>query len=331
MNPASVSTAPAARPQRVRAPRRAIHGVLLLDKPRGLTSQDAVTRVRRLTGAEKGGHAGTLDPLADGLLVVCLGAATKFSASGLDADKTYEALLRLGQTTASFDAETPVLDERPLDGVTSERIAAVCAALQGEQEQLPPMYSALKKDGQPLYELARQGLEVERTPRRITLHEVTVLDLQMPLLRLRVRCSKGTYIRSLAHDIGQQLGCGAHLAGLRRVASGDLEVASGVTLEQLEGLAERPLPQWPAGVLRGVDTLIQDAPVVRLDDAESGRFLSGLRRRTALPDRERVRVYGPQPAAFLGMAHIRARELIPDRLLSPPEVQAVLDQAPRPA
>lgn len=308
---------------RVRVPRRALHGVLLLDKPVGLSSNDALQKAKRLYRAEKAGHTGTLDPLASGLLPLCFGAATKFSQVSLDADKAYRATLKLGVTTTTGDAEGEVLSERAVH-VDRASVEAVCASLLGPQDQLPPMHSALKKDGRALYEYARAGLEVERTPRRITVHGLEVVDWEGDRLVVDVRCSKGTYVRTLAESIGQALGCGAHLSGLRRTGSGALRVEDAVTLEHLEGLDEAARD----ALLQPADALVADWPPVRLNHDDAGRFLSGLRRRVALSDQPAVRVYGPEPRAFLGSAHVTAGELIADRLLSPIEVQGILSTAP---
>jgi len=301
--------------------RRALHGVLLLDKPLGLSSNDALQKVKRLFRAEKAGHTGTLDPLASGLLPICFGAATKFSQASLDADKAYTAVLRLGQRTVGGDREGEVIEERPVD-VSSDQLAAACAAFVGEIDQIPPMHSALKKDGKALYEYARAGIEVEREARRVSIHSIDILgwDDAALELTLNVRCSKGTYIRTLAEDIGERLGCGAHLASLRRTETGALTLAGAITLDALAGLDE---PARDA-LLHPPDCLVGDWPLLRLASDEAARFLSGLRRRVDEPDRQAVRVYGPESAAFLGSAHITAGELIADRLLSPIEVQALI-------
>ncbi|MGB8148513.1 MAG: tRNA pseudouridine(55) synthase TruB, partial [Azonexus sp.] len=212
-----------------------VDGVLLLDKPLGLTSNDALQKARRLFSAAKGGHTGTLDPLATGLLPLCFGEATKFSADLLDADKTYEAVLKLGVTTDSGDAEGAVTGTVAVD-VAESAILSVLPRFIGNIQQIPPMHSALKRNGRPLYELARQGIEVERAPRAVTIHAIDCLVIAGDMLTLRVACSKGTYIRVLAADIGQALGCGAHLAALRRTAVGDLDLAGAVTLAELEAL-----------------------------------------------------------------------------------------------
>lgn len=302
-----------------KVPRRAVHGVLLLDKPVGLTSHDALWRAKRMLRAEKAGHTGTLDPLASGLLPLCFGAATKFSQISLDADKAYRATLHLGQTRVGGDLEGEILKERALQFDRAALDAAV-ARLTGEIDQIPPMHSALKHEGKALYEYARAGIEIDRPARRVTIHRLDIIEWQAERLVLDVRCSKGTYVRTLAEDLGEALGCGAHLSGLRRMASGPLTIDQAVTLEQLEALDESARE----ALLRPADCLLNDWPVVRLPNDEAGRFLSGLRRRVAMGDAPNVRVYGPEERAFLGSAHITGGELIADRLLSPLEVQALL-------
>lgn len=311
------------QPQRVRIPKRAVHGVLLLDKPLGLSSNDALQKAKRLYRAEKAGHTGTLDPLATGLLPLCFGAATKFSQVSLDADKRYTATLKLGETTTTADAEGEVTSTREVR-VTREQIEAACTRFTGAIDQVPPMHSALKKDGKALYEYARAGQEVEREARNVTIHSIDILDWQYDRLVIDVRCSKGTYIRTLAEDIGEALGCGAHLSALRRTGSGPLTLAGSVTLEQLTAQTEAERH----ALLQPADTLLADCPLVRLNDEDAGRFLSGVRRRTPLADTKQVRVYGPQPQAFLGSGHITAGELISTRLLSPLEVQGLLNTTP---
>ncbi|PXW98134.1 tRNA pseudouridine synthase B [Sphaerotilus hippei] len=307
-----------ARAPRVRIVRRALHGVLLLDKPIGLSSNDALQKAKWLLRAEKAGHTGTLDPLATGLLPLCFGAATKFSQVSLEADKGYRATLRLGQRTASADAETPVTEERPVT-CTRADIERVCAAYTGPIDQMPPMHSALKHQGKALYEYARAGQTIERVARRVTLHTIDIVSWQDERLVIDVHCSKGTYIRTLADDIGQALGCGAHLSALRRICSGPLTLAGSTTLAALEAMSE----EQRAALLLPVDVLLADWPTVSLRADEAARFLSGMRRLVSLPDAAHVRVYGPDERTFLGSAHIEAGELIADRLLSPPEVQAM--------
>ncbi len=312
---------------RVKITRRAVHGVLLLDKPLGLSSNDALQKAKWLLRAEKAGHTGTLDPLATGLLPLCFGAATKFSQISLDADKCYRATLGLGQRTSTGDLEGDVIDERPVQ-VSRAQIDAAVQRFTGPILQLPPMYSALKKDGRALYEYARAGIEVEREARAVTIHGIDIIEWHAPgdqtRLVIDVRCSKGTYIRTLAEDIGEALGCGAHLTALRRTASGPLRLDAAVTLDALEAMAE----PGRLVLLQPVDTLLADWPSLALDHSEAGKFLTGLRRRVALADAPAVRVYGPEPGALLGSAHITAGELIADRLLSPIEAQALLQTPP---
>lgn len=317
---------PTARP-----PRRALHGVLLLDKPLGWSSNDALVKVRGLMRAAKAGHTGTLDPLASGLLPLCFGAATKFAQAALDADKRYRATLGLGRRTRTGDLEGEVVDERPV-AFARAQLDAACAALTGTLDQLPPMHSALKHQGRALYEYARAGVVVAREPRRVTVHRIDIVHWQAAELVIDVSCSKGTYIRTLAEDLGERLGCGAHLTALRRTGSGALDVADAITIEQLTALE----PAARDARLLPPDVLLAGWPAVELPDDEAGRFLCGLRRRVALADAGAVRVYGPPPAdlppphparAFLGSAHITGGELIADRLLSPQEVRATL-QAP---
>lgn len=247
-----------------------VDGVLLLDKPLGLSSNDALQKARRLFSAAKGGHTGTLDPLASGLLPLCFGEATKFSADLLDADKTYEAVLKLGVVTDSGDAEGTVLATRPV-AVSEADVQAALPRFSGDILQVPPMHSALKRDGRPLYALARQGVEVEREARPVRIHTIEVLAFAGDSLTLRVRCSKGTYIRVLAADLGEALGCGAHLAALRRTAVGDLELAGSITLAALEALAE----EERHACLRPVDALLQSLPALDLDAAAASRFCHG--------------------------------------------------------
>lgn len=311
----------APRLQRPRIVRRAVHGVLLLDKPVGLSSNDALQRAKRLFRAEKAGHTGTLDPLASGLLPLCFGAATKFSQASLDADKRYLATLKLGQTRRGGDLEGEVLVDRPVS-VTRESLRAACDRFTGEIDQLPPMHSALKHEGKALYEYARAGVEVERTPRRVTIHRIDIVDGDDDRWTLDVTCSKGTYIRTLAEDLGEALGCGAHLAALRRTGSGALALDGAVTLDALEAMDE---PARDARLLPA-DALLADCPEVRLGAEDAARFLAGMRRRLALADARQVRVFGPEPRAFLGSAHIVAGELISTRLLSPNEVQGLVTE-----
>jgi len=311
---------------RTRVQRRPVHGVLLLDKPLGLSSNQALQKAKWLLRAEKAGHTGTLDPRATGVLPLCFGAATKFSQLHLDADKTYEAVLRLGQCTSTGDAEGEVISEAPVH-FTPEQLTQVQALFTGVLMQVPPMHSALKKDGKALYEYAREGVEVERAPRQVTIHALALKELPVQdgvrSVWLQAHCSKGTYIRTLGEDIGKALGCGAYLSALRRVQSGRFSIDACVSLEALEALPEAQRFSH----LRAVDSLLDSHQPITLQPDDAGRFLSGLRRRGDWPDQAQVAVYGASPHALLGTAHVRAGELIPERLLNPQEIQSLLESA----
>lgn len=214
-----------------------MHGILVIDKPRGLTSHDVVRRVRRALGTRRVGHTGTLDPLATGVLPVAVGEGTRLVQFLLEGDKEYRATLRLGEITDTQDATGKVLESHPVPALGMAAVIAAAAGLTGEIRQIPPMYSALKKDGVPLYRLARQGLEVERQARAVTVYRLGLERCQPPEIELTVACSKGTYVRTLAHDLGLELGCGAHLTALRRTRSGPFAEADCLTLEDLEAKA----------------------------------------------------------------------------------------------
>ncbi len=242
-----------------------ITGIVLLDKPAGLSSNAALQRVKQLYQARKAGHTGSLDPLATGMLPICLGEATKVSAFLLDADKRYRVRCRLGVTTTTADAEGEVLDTRPVPELDDARIEAALAGFRGEIEQTPPMHSAIKHKGQRLYNLARQGIEVEREKRRVIIHELKLLGHDEHSLELEVACSKGTYVRTLAEEIGEALGCGAHVEALRRLAVGPFADGQAmVTLAQLETLAEQD-GESLQDCLLPVDAALADWPEVRLD------------------------------------------------------------------
>lgn len=294
--------------------RRAVHGVLVADKPRGPSSTQLLGRVRHLYAAAKAGHGGTLDPIATGLLPILLGDATKFAQEGLDADKSYEADLLLGTTTTTGDAEGEPLQTRPVR-VSAEAVAAILPRFTGPLEQCPPMYSALKHQGRPLYAYAREGQTVVRTPRTVQIHRLELVSCSPPRLSLRVDCSKGTYIRTLAEDIGEALGCGAHLVGLRRTRVGRLTLESSHSLEALEVASMSERDSW----LQPVDFLIQDWPSIALGPEDAQRFLHGnpVQPRglePTEPDR-RMRVISSNEN-FIGVGVIRAGQLHPQRLLS---------------
>jgi tRNA pseudouridine55 synthase len=324
------------RPVRQKIQRRPVHGVLLLDKPLGFSSNQVLQKAKWLLRADKAGHTGTLDPLASGVLPLCFGAATKFSQVQLDADKTYEAVLLLGQKTTTGDAEGDVIEKRDVPDLSLELLDKLTRQFTGPLSQLPPMYSALKKDGKALYEYARAGQEVERATRQITVHELHMAlahdSRADAAIRIIVRCSKGTYIRTLGEDIGEAIGCGAHLGFLRRIGTGGYAVGQCVTLPALEAMSE---PERDACLLPP-ESLVAGFPIVALGAEDAGRFLSGLRRRAgphgwgvaSNDSSPRVQVFGREPVAFLGTAHVTADELIPDRLLSPIEIKDMLQARP---
>lgn len=291
--------------------RRAVDGVLLLDKPPGISSNTALQEAKRLLVAAKAGHAGTLDPLASGLLPLLFGEATKFARFGLESDKTYLATVRLGVRTATGDAEGEVLERRPV-AVDDAALGLALGRFRGEIEQVPPMYSALKRDGRPLYELARAGQSVEREARRVTIHELALLSRDGEQLRLRVRCSKGTYIRQLAEDLGEALGTGAHLEALRRTGAGDFTLEQAVDLEAFRAMdeARRQACLLPA------DSLLAALPVLRLPADAAFRFVQGQAVPVDAAPAAACRVLG-EAGVLLGVGEAGAdRKLRPLRLLS---------------
>lgn len=300
-----------------------VDGVLLLDKPTGVSSNWALQVARRLFSAAKAGHTGTLDPLASGLLPLCFGEATKFSADLLAADKTYEADVLFGANTDTGDADGEIVTRRPVSFTPAE-LAVAIARFRGVLLQTPPMYSALKKGGKPLYELARQGIEVEREARAVTIHELSVLDFAGDRCRLRISCSKGTYVRTLAEDLGNALACGAHLTALRRIAIGSFQIASAVTLDELAALSEEARVVW----LRPPDTLLQSLPAVYVDDQAARRFTNG-NPVCAAASQGRCRVYCGKQLLGLGEAD-GTGSLQPRRVVGTQPVGA-LAESPRQA
>lgn len=292
-----------------------VDGVLLLDKPVGLSSNDALIKAKRVLNAKKAGHTGTLDPFATGLLPLCFGEATKFSQDLLEADKTYETTVHLGITTTTGDTEGEAIDMRDVD-VTLAQIEAVLPRFRGPIMQVPPMYSALKRDGKAYYEYAREGITLEREARPVTILKLELISFETPLLKLAVTCSKGTYIRVLGEDIGQALGCGAHLVQLRRTRVGALTVDGMVTLEALQAHAE------PLSLLAPVDALLSSFPALQLTQELAKRFLQG--QRLALGKEEglslpaalgRVRVYHDE--RLLGTANLQEYAILaPERLIA---------------
>jgi len=295
------------------AARNVVDGVLLLDKPRGLTSQQAVARVKRLFNARKAGHTGTLDPLADGLLPIGFGEATKFSQFLLDADKRYLATLRLGVVTTTGDAEGEIMQERPV-AVTLSQVSEMLSRFAGLQQQIPPMHAAIKVDGKPLYAYARAGETIAREPRSIIIKNIQLIDFNKENLKIRVSCSKGTYIRVLAEDIGAALGCGAHLTSLTREAAGGLDLANTVSMEGLDGMT---LPQRLECLLP-VDTFAASLARLDLTAEDERRLITG--QQVALDNAALAglrRLYGPS-GVFFGIGEAVTGTLVARRLLIQP-------------
>ncbi|PXF30150.1 hypothetical protein WH50_16520 [Pokkaliibacter plantistimulans] len=298
---------------------REVSGILVLDKPQGLTSNSALQKVRHLLRAAKAGHTGALDPLATGVLPLCFGEATKFSQLLLDADKGYVTVARLGTTTDTADAEGQVLLQRPLPALTAELIESVLCRFRGEIEQLPPLYSALKVDGQPLYKLAREGrsIDMETKRRQVTISSLRLLNWSESTLELEVKCSKGTYIRSLVADIGEALGCGAHVEVLRRTLAGPFTLANAMTLEQLQQTAQPEEIDNPLlHHLMLAETAVMHLNTVELDPLQTERLRQG--QRIALTDVQAdplLRIYA-NTGEFLGLGEVVASGMLhPRRLL----------------
>ena len=287
---------------------RPLDGVLLLDKPVGPSSSAVLQAVKRLLEAKKAGHAGTLDPLASGLLPLLFGEATKFAQYGLDAVKEYRALVQLGAATDTGDAEGQVTERMPVS-VGAGDLEPALARFRGEIEQVPPMFSALKRDGQPLYALARSGKTVERAPRKVTIYELELIERIGEQLDLRVRCSKGTYVRQLAADLGLALGTFGHLAALRRTAVAGFRIEQAIALDDLQALGPEARKTW----LLPPDRLLEDLPRQDLDEDRASRFLHG---QAVAVDAEagRWRVYAG--GALLGVGETGAEGLKPVRLLA---------------
>src|SRR5690554_1461230 len=280
-----------------RSPREKIDGVLLLDKPAGVTSNAALQTAKRLLNAMKAGHTGTLDPMATGLLPLTFGEATKFSQMLLDADKSYEATVLFGEETDTGDAEGKTIRTAPVD-VSGDALATALENLRGEIEQIPPMHSALKRNGKPLYEYSRAGIEVERVARPVTIHSLECLEFDKNSARLAVRCSKGTYIRTLAIDLGRALGCGAHLTALHRTAIGAFEVEQGVGLATLEQTA----PASRKNLLAPADTLVEAFPAQELNVSDARAIVQGRSLPFAGEGSGLVRLYCA--GRFLGLGNV---------------------------
>ena len=291
-------------------------GILNIDKPQGWTSHDVVARVRRLTGIRRVGHAGTLDPLATGVLLVCVGKATRVVEYLQQGKKVYETTIRLGEATDTYDADGQVIATATVPDFTLEELDRALNAFRGDILQVPPMYSAIKQKGQPLYKLARQGKTVERPPRPVTIYDITILQWHKPDLTLRITTSPGAYIRSIAHDLGQALGVGGHIRQLRRVASGAFRVEDAITLEDLEAAG----PDWPR-YLHGLRGALSMLPPIILTPQQAQRFLHGQRipldPPPDLPPQQDLRVLAPGEK-LLGIGQLQGQLLIPKKVLHSP-------------
>lgn len=290
--------------------RQQVDGVLLLNKPAGISSNAALQKAKWLLNARKAGHTGTLDPFADGLLPLCFGEATKFSAYLLDADKRYHAVLQLGVTTTTGDLEGEVLSARMVD-VDCDDVLAVLPRFTGEIEQIPPMHSALKHQGRPLYEYARAGIEIERPPRKVTIRTLEMLECDPPRVALDVQCTAGTYIRTLAQDIGAALGCGAHLTALTRTAAGGFSLDQAHSLAALDALEASQRPSW----LQPPDCLVAHLPALQLDAAETMALCQGRNVPYAGAHSGLMRLYTPANH-FLGLVHAGDGQLVARRLMA---------------
>ncbi len=287
----------------MRAKGRNVRGILLLDKPVGLTSNAALQKVKSLYRAKKAGHTGSLDKAASGLLPLCFGEATKFSGYLLNADKHYRTIFQLGIQTSTGDTEGEIVFRGTLQNLTRKRIEAVLLRFQGTLMQVPPMFSALKHKGQRLYELAHQGLEVDREPREITIHRMNLLDYRDDSIELEILCSKGTYIRTLAEDIGKDLGCGAHVKSLRRIGVGPYSDDNMLTMTELENIAENGLSGLDAELL-GIDSVLQDLPSVQLVDSVAYYLCQGQPVMVpGAPTRGMLRIY-TEDRRFLGVGEV---------------------------
>ena len=294
---------------------RNLTGILLLDKPKGHSSNAALQAVKRLFDARKAGHTGSLDPLATGLLPICFGHATKLSGYLLDADKSYWVRAQLGERTDTADAEGEVIETADIPSLSEAGIQRVLEDFLGEQDQLPPMYSALKHQGKRLYELARAGEEVERKPRRIYIHELELLGLSADSLEMRMRCSKGTYVRTLVEDVAQALGTVAHVAELRRTAVGPFESSDMVDLERLQAMAEEGMEALD-DLLLPMSQALGHWPAVSLDADSSYYFMRGQPVQVANAPTEGLLRVNDQHEVFIGVGEIDDRgRVAPRRLL----------------
>ena len=295
-----------------------VDGIILLDKPLGISSNSALQRVRRLFDAKKAGHTGSLDPLATGVLPICFGQASKVTAFLLDSDKRYRCTAQLGITTTTGDKEGDELNVREVTPFTETDIEKVLVNYRGAIEQIPPMHSALKHNGQPLYKLARQGIEIERKVRHVTIHELTLIEFSEDSITLDVQCSKGTYIRTLAQDIGDAMGFGAHLSMLRRTNVSPFDCSKLYAIEEIEQLASN---NALAEILLPIDSVLQEFPAIKLNDDEVALIRNGIKvAREDTPETDMIRLYSEHDE-FLGIAKHALGEtgetlLVPRRLMN---------------
>jgi tRNA pseudouridine55 synthase len=295
-------------PKRVEAKPATDDGLLCIDKPAGLTSHDVVREIRSISSLRRVGHTGTLDPLATGLLILCVGPATRLAEYLVALPKSYDATIRLGQETDTYDAEGDLVAEAPVS-VQKTELDQILAQFLGQIEQIPPIYSAVKQDGQPLYKRARQGLKVTPKVRLVTIHEIELLSWESPILQLRVVCSSGTYIRSLAHDIGQQLDCGGHISSLRRTSIGPFDVGDAASLDELSKANWREF-------LHPTDTAVAHLSRLDLSASESIKLRQGqqLARRYGQPENDIVRAYDSH-GRFIGIAVAQGEQWQPRKVL----------------
>jgi tRNA pseudouridine55 synthase len=300
---------------------RSVDGIVLLNKPIGLSSNQALQRVRRLYRAAKAGHTGALDPLATGMLPLCLGEATKFSQFLLDADKRYVTCIQLGKRTTTGDREGDILTDQPVPVLTDSELELVLERFRGEIEQIPPMYSALKHEGKPLYEYARQGIVIERKRRRVTISNLTLLSRTEDTLTLDIQCTKGTYIRTIGEDIGEALGCGAHLQALHRVSTAGYSPDGMLTLEAFESIAEQGEAALDA-YLMSMDTAVEHLNKVELPPQDTREMLFGrpVTNSTSFVNGNVVRLYDQSSQRFLGLGIIKGALIKAHRLVNTSEL-----------
>lgn len=300
---------------------RTVDGVVLLNKPLGLSSNQALQKVRRVFRAAKAGHTGALDPLATGMLPLCLGEATKFSQFLLDADKRYITCIELGKRTTTGDKEGEVLTEAPVPSLSETELEALLDQFRGDIEQVPPMYSALKHEGKPLYEYARKGITIERKRRNVCISNLEVLERTDNTLTLDISCSKGTYIRTIGEDIGEAMGCGAHLKSLHRVSTANYDPADMLTIEAFEALAEQGEETLDQALMSS-DTAVLHLPHVVMTEKESsdivfGRVLDDVR---GFDEGQLLRLYVTDSGSFMGLGEVKKGKIKPHRLINTSEL-----------